>query len=100
MITAIGAPLEIHVRDHLKPRGFDVAGSGSTQAPALIARASSSDPASSVLALVRLGAPFDTTGAQAKLAADKNRLARDLAVATVLDWRTAHYQAMVVSGLT
>jgi RND superfamily putative drug exporter len=95
MITAVAAPLGIHVRDHLKPRGFDVAGSGSAQARALIARASGSDPANSVLVLVRLGAPLDTTGAQAKLAAVKNRLARDPAVATVLDWRTAHNQAMV-----
>jgi uncharacterized membrane protein YdfJ with MMPL/SSD domain len=52
--TAIAAPLGIHVRDHLKPRGFDVAGSGSAKAREPIARASGADPANSVLALVRL----------------------------------------------
>jgi uncharacterized membrane protein YdfJ with MMPL/SSD domain len=94
-ITAIAAPLGIHVRDHLKPRGFDVAGSSSAKARALIAHASGTDPANSVLALVRLGAPIDTTGAQAKMAAVETTLGRDPAVATVLDWRTAHNQAMV-----
>jgi hypothetical protein len=29
--TAVAAPLGIHVREHLKPRGFDVPGSGSAR---------------------------------------------------------------------
>jgi hypothetical protein len=49
VITAAAAPLGIHVRDRLKPRGFDVAGSGSAKARALIAQASGTDPANSVL---------------------------------------------------
>jgi hypothetical protein len=32
VITAVAAPLGIHVRKHLKPRRFDVAGSGSDPA--------------------------------------------------------------------
>jgi uncharacterized membrane protein YdfJ with MMPL/SSD domain len=53
-IVAIAAPLGISVREHLKPRGFDVAGSGSASARELVAEASGTDPANSVLALVRL----------------------------------------------
>jgi uncharacterized membrane protein YdfJ with MMPL/SSD domain len=94
-ITAVAAPLGIHVRDHLKPRGFDVAGSGSANARALISRASGVDPANSVLALVRLDAPLDTASARRTLAGVEARLRRDPAVKTVLDWRTAHNPAMV-----
>src|SRR5262245_64680563 len=89
-ITAIAAPLGLHVRDHLKPRGFDVAGSGSAKAREIVARASGTDPASSVLALVRLGAPIATTGSKRRIAAVAARLGRDPAVAAVLDWRSAH----------
>jgi uncharacterized membrane protein YdfJ with MMPL/SSD domain len=94
-ITAIAAPLGIHVRDHLKPRGFDVDGSGSANARALIIRGSGADPANSVLALVRLDAPLDTAKAGGMLDAVEARLRRDPAVKTVLDWRTAHNPAMI-----
>ncbi len=94
-ITAIAAPLGIHVRDHLKPRGFDVAGSGSAKARELIARASGSDPANSVLALVRLDEPLSSPSSRRTIGAVETRLGRDPAVATVLDWRTAHNPAMV-----
>ncbi len=94
-IVAIAAPLGIHVRDHLKPRGFDVAGSGSAKAREIIARASGTDPASSVLALVRLGAPIASRSSQHRIAAVEARLRRDPAVAAVLDWRSAHNPAMV-----
>ena len=94
-IVAIAAPLGIHVRDHLKPRGFDVAGSGSAKAREIVARATGTDPASSVLALVRLGAPIDRSGSERRIAAVETRLRRDPAVATVLDWRSAHNRAMV-----
>jgi uncharacterized membrane protein YdfJ with MMPL/SSD domain len=94
-ITAVAAPLGLHVRDHLKPRGFDVAGSGSANARALISRASGADPANSVLALVRLDAPLDTESARRMLDGVEARLGRDRAVKTVLDWRTAHNPAMI-----
>src|SRR4029450_11613535 len=94
-ITAIAAPLGIHVRDHLKPRGFDVDGSGSANARALIIRASGADPANSVLALVGLDAPLDTANAGRMLDAVERLLRRDPAVKTVLDWRTAHNPAMI-----
>jgi uncharacterized membrane protein YdfJ with MMPL/SSD domain len=94
-ITAIAAPLGIGVRDHLKPRGFDVAGSGSAQARALIARASGTDPANNVLALVRLDGPISRPSSRRAIGAVEERLGRDPAVAGVLDWRTAHNQAMV-----
>jgi uncharacterized membrane protein YdfJ with MMPL/SSD domain len=95
VIVAIAAPLGIHVRDHLKPRGFDVAGSGSARARALVAQATSTDPANSVLALVRLSAPIETPGSRRKIAAVEARLRSDAAVATVLDWRSARNPAMV-----
>ena len=52
--VAVAAPLGTGVREHLKPGGFGVPGSGSAKARELIAQASGSDPANSVLALVRL----------------------------------------------
>jgi putative drug exporter of the RND superfamily len=94
-ITAIAAPLGIHVRDHLKPRGFDVAGSGSARARQLIAQASGADPASSVLALVRLGAPLGVPSSRGTITAVEAKLRRDPAVVAVLDWRSAHNPAMV-----
>jgi uncharacterized membrane protein YdfJ with MMPL/SSD domain len=94
-IVAIAAPLGIQVRDHLEPRGFDVAGSGSARAREIIEQASSTDPANSVLALVRLKAPVATPSSQRKLAAVEARLRRDPAVAAVLDWRSARNPAMV-----
>src|SRR5215831_9709645 len=96
-ILAIAAPLGIHVREHLKPRGFDVTGSGSARARELVATATRTDPANSVLALVRLRAPVDTAASQRKLAAVEVRLRRDPAVAAVLDWRSAHNPAMVAA---
>lgn len=66
-ITAVAAPLGIHVRDHLKPRGFDVAGSGSAQARQLVAKTTNTDPASSVLALVDLPAPYGAPGARGSI---------------------------------
>ena len=53
-ITAVSALLGIHVHDHLKPRGFDVAGSGSVKARELVYQSSGIDPGNSVLVLVRL----------------------------------------------
>jgi len=94
-ITAIAAPLGIPVRDHLKPRGFDVAGSGSANAREIIEQASGADPAGSVLALVRLSSPVATPSSQRKLAAVESKLRRDPAVAVVLDWRSAHNPAMI-----
>jgi RND superfamily putative drug exporter len=94
-ITAIAAPLGIDVRDHLEPRGFDVAGSGSAKAREAIGRGSRTDPAGSVLALVRLSAPVATASSQHKLAAVESKLRRDPAVAVVLDWRSAHNPAMI-----
>jgi RND superfamily putative drug exporter len=95
VIVAIAAPLGIQVRQHLKPRGFDVAGSGSARARALIAQATGTDPANSVLALVRLGASIGRPSSQRRIAAVEARLRRDAAVAAVLDWRSAHNPAMV-----
>jgi uncharacterized membrane protein YdfJ with MMPL/SSD domain len=94
-IVVFATPFGIHVRDHLKPRGFDVPGSESATARELVTDATGTDPASSVLALVRLGAPIETASAQRKIAAVQARLRRDPAVAAVLDWRSAHNPAMV-----
>ena len=94
-ITAVAAPLGIHVHDHLKPRGFDVAGSGSAEARALVSTASGADPANSVLALVRLSAPYGTPGARRSIDAVEARLRRDPAVVAVLDARSAHNPAMI-----
>ena len=94
-IVVIAAPLGIHVREHLQPRGFDVAGSGSARARETVARATGTDPASSVLALVRLSAPIAASSSQRRIAAVEARLRSDPAVAAVLDWRSAHNPAMV-----
>jgi putative drug exporter of the RND superfamily len=94
-ITAIAALLGLQVREHLKPRGFDVAGSGSAKARDLIERASGTDPASSVLALVRLAAPLEAPSSQTTIHRVESRLRSDPAVAAVLDARTAHNPAMV-----
>ena len=94
-IVAIAAPVGIHVRDHLKPRGFDVAGSGSASARETIVQATGTDPANSVLALVRLGDLITAGRSQRTITAVEARLRRDPAVAAVLDWRSAHNPAMV-----
>src|SRR6266511_5182073 len=94
-VTAIATPLGIHVREYLKPRGFDVAGSGSAKAREIIAQASGTDPASSVLALVRLDQPIGASRAQRAIVGVESKLRRDPAVAVVLDWRSAHNPAMV-----
>jgi hypothetical protein len=75
------------VREHLKPRGFEVAGSGSAQAREAITRTGGIDPANGVLALVRLGAPVTTASSQETIAAVETKLRSDPAVVTVLDWR-------------
>jgi uncharacterized membrane protein YdfJ with MMPL/SSD domain len=93
--TAVAAPLGIHVREHLKPRGFDVPGSGSARARELIEEASGTDPTSSVLALVRLSHPLSDPRSQRTVATVEARLRRDPAVVTVLDWRSARNPAMV-----
>jgi RND superfamily putative drug exporter len=95
VIVVVAAPLGLHVRDHLKPRGFDVAGSGSAKARELVARATGTDPASSVLALVRLSAPLTTAVSLRRVATVEARLRSDPAVAAVFDWRSAHNPAMV-----
>jgi uncharacterized membrane protein YdfJ with MMPL/SSD domain len=95
VVVAVAAPLGITVRDHLKPRGFDVPGSGNEKARALIERASGTDPANSVLAVVRLPAPFATRRSQGVIRSVEAKLRRDSAVALVLDARTAHNPAMV-----
>jgi uncharacterized membrane protein YdfJ with MMPL/SSD domain len=94
-ITAIAAPLGIHVRDHLKPRGFDVSGSGSAKARELIARASGTDPVNSVLVLIRLDEPLSSPSSRRAISVVETKLGRDPAVSAVVDWRTAHNQAMV-----
>src|SRR5262245_55555975 len=94
-ITAIAAPLGLHVRDHLKPRGFDVAGSGSARARAAIAEASGTDPANSVLAVVRLPAPYGTPSARRAVGEVERKLRRDPAVVAVLDATSTHNPAMV-----
>jgi len=95
VITAIAAPLGGSVREHLKPRGFDVAGSGSAQARETIAHAAGADPANAVLALVRLGALVTTPDSHRTLASIETKLRSDPAVVAVLDWRSAHNPAMV-----
>ena len=95
VITAAAAPFGIHVREHLKPRGFDVPGSGSEKARAVVERASGTDPDNSVLAYVRLGAPVDAAASTERIAAVERRLRQDPAVAAVLDRRSAHNPAMV-----
>jgi putative drug exporter of the RND superfamily len=94
-LTAIAAPLGMHVRDHLKPRGFEVAGSGSARARELVAAASGSDPANSVLALIRLPAPFGAPSARRLIAEVKRKLSHDRSVVAVLDASSAHNPAMI-----
>src|SRR5262249_10393601 len=94
-VTAIAAPLGIHVRDHLKPRGFDVAGSGSARARELVAEASATDPANSVLALIRLPAPFGAPSARRLINDVERKLRSDPAVVTVLDSSSAHNREMI-----
>jgi uncharacterized membrane protein YdfJ with MMPL/SSD domain len=94
-ITAIAAPLGISVRDHLKPRGFDVAGSGSAKARSLIADASGSDPVNSVLAVIRLPAAYGTPSARRVIGEVEEKLRRDAAVVAVLDVSSTHNPAMV-----
>ena len=96
-VTAVAAPLGLQVREHLKPRGFDVSGSGNAKARALMERASGTDPANSVLALVRLPAPFGTSGAEEAVHSVESRLERDPAVAAVFDAESAHNPAMVAA---
>jgi uncharacterized membrane protein YdfJ with MMPL/SSD domain len=95
VITAIATVFGIDVREHLKPRGFDVPGSSSAQARGLIAQASGSDPANSVLVLVRLPSPYGAPSAREMLAAVEARLRRDRAVAAVLDAASARNPAMI-----
>jgi putative drug exporter of the RND superfamily len=95
LVVAVAAPLGLRVRDHLKPRGFDVPGSGNEKARGLIERASGTDPANSVLAVVRLPAPFGTRRSQLVVRSVESRLGRDPAVALVLDTHTARNPSMV-----
>jgi RND superfamily putative drug exporter len=94
-ITVVAALLGGGVREHLKPRGFDVAGSDSARAREIIAEASGVDPANGVLAWVRLPGPIAAAESQRMVAAVEARLRRDPAVVAVLDWRSAHNPAMV-----
>jgi putative drug exporter of the RND superfamily len=95
VITAIAAVFGIHVREHLKPRGFEVPGSGSESARELVARASGTDPGNNVLALVRLPAPYGTQRARRGVADVEARLRRDPAVVAVFDAAGAHNPAMI-----
>ena len=93
--VAVAAPLGIGVREHLQPGGFDVPGSGSAKARELIAQASGSDPASSVLALVRLPDPYGAPGARRTIESVAERLRGDRAVVAVLDAGSARNPAMI-----
>jgi uncharacterized membrane protein YdfJ with MMPL/SSD domain len=95
VVAGVAAPLGLGVRQHLKPRGFDVPGSGNERARTLIERASGTDPANSVLAVVRLPAPFGTRRSQELLHSVEATLRDDPAVAIVLDAQTAHNPAMI-----
>src|SRR5262249_40067344 len=97
-IVALAAPLGIHVHEHLKPRGFDGAGSGSAKAREAVAGASGTAPADSVLALVRLPAPYGTPTARRTVADVEAKLRRDPAVVAVLDAAGARNPAMISSG--
>lgn len=89
-VAAIAAPLGVHVRDHLKLRGFDVAGSDSAGAGVFVAEASGADPANTVLALIRLPAPFGAPSARRLISRVERKLSHDLAVVVVLDASSAH----------
>src|SRR5262245_45153422 len=95
VIAAVAAVFGIHVREHLKPRGFEVPGSSSERARELIASTSGTDPGNSVLALVRLPAPYGTSRARAAVQAVEARLRRDSEVVTVLDAASAHNPTMI-----
>jgi uncharacterized membrane protein YdfJ with MMPL/SSD domain len=95
VIAAVAAVFGTDVRQHLKPRGFDVPGSSSEKARQLIAQASGSDPSNNVLVLVRLPSPYGTPSARETLAAIEARLRRDRAVAAVLDAAAARNPAMI-----
>jgi uncharacterized membrane protein YdfJ with MMPL/SSD domain len=97
VITAACVPLGIDVRDHLKPRGFEVSGSDSETARQLVARASGTDPANGVLALVHLPAPYGSPSARNALDAVEAKLRRDPAVIAVLDAESARNPAMISS---
>jgi uncharacterized membrane protein YdfJ with MMPL/SSD domain len=97
VITVVSGLLGVGVRDHLKPRGFDVAGSGSATARELVSHASGTDPANSVLALVRLPAPYGAREAQRLIGEVETKLGRDPAVVAVLDATSAHNPAMIAS---
>jgi RND superfamily putative drug exporter len=96
-ITAVAAVFGIHVHGHLKPRGFDVAGSGSAKARELIAEASGIDPSNSVLALVRLPDPYGSPSAQRVIGEVETKLRRDPAVVAVVDAATAQSPGMVAA---
>jgi putative drug exporter of the RND superfamily len=96
-ITAVAAPLGIDVREHLKPRGFDVPGSDSARARALIAQASGTDPANGVLAVIRLPATYGTPASLRAIRAAERKLRRDRAVVAVLDAANTHNPAMVAN---
>src|SRR6266545_942787 len=96
-IVGVSALFGAHVRDFLKPRGFDVPGSSSVKARELVGEASGSDPTSSVLALVRLPAPYGTPSARRVIGEVELRLRRDPAVVAVLDATTARNPAMIAA---
>ena len=76
--------------DHLEPRGFDVAGSDSAGALELVAEASGADPATTVLALIRLPAPFGAPSARRLISKVERKPSHDAAVVVVLDATSAH----------
>jgi RND superfamily putative drug exporter len=95
VIAAVAAVFGIHVHKHLKPRGFDVSGSGSARARELVAQTSETDPGNSVLALVHLPAPYGTQRARRTIVDVEARLRHDPAVAAVLDAASARNPAMI-----
>jgi uncharacterized membrane protein YdfJ with MMPL/SSD domain len=94
-ITAIAVVFGADVRQHLKPRGFDVPGSSSATARELIAEASGTDPANSVLVLVRLPSPYGAPSAREALAGIEARLGRDRDVVAVLNAAGSRNPAMI-----
>jgi uncharacterized membrane protein YdfJ with MMPL/SSD domain len=93
--VAASAPFGLGVRDQLKPRGFDVPFSDSVKARTLIADASGTDPANTVLALAHLPEPYGQPRAQKAIAAVERRLQQDPAVVRVLDAESMHNPALV-----
>jgi uncharacterized membrane protein YdfJ with MMPL/SSD domain len=94
-ITAIAAVFGTDVREHLKPRGFDVPGSSSATAREQVAQAAGTDPDNSVLVLVRLPSPYGTPGARETLAGIEARLRRDPDVVAILDAAGSRNPAMI-----